>query len=44
MAQIETNEFSANELIVLRAYEWDRINFTDRKKLENKLTNNDVML
>lgn len=30
--QIETDEFSANDLTILRAYEWDRINFTNRKK------------
>jgi radical SAM superfamily enzyme YgiQ (UPF0313 family) len=33
--QIETDEFSADDLTILRAYEWDRINFTDKKKLEN---------
>jgi len=27
--QIETSEFSANDLTILRAYEWDRINYTD---------------
>lgn len=31
---IETNDFKANDLTVLRAYEWDRINFSDAKKLE----------
>jgi len=30
--QIETDEFSANDLTVLRAYEWDRINFTSPEK------------
>lgn len=30
--QIETDEFSANDLTILRAYEWDRINFTDPEK------------
>jgi hypothetical protein len=32
MGQIETDEFSAGDLTVLRAYEWDRINFTDPEK------------
>jgi len=31
---IETDEFSADDLTVLRAYEWDRINFTDTHKRE----------
>jgi len=31
---IQTNEFSADDLLILRAYEWDRINFTDSKKRE----------
>ncbi len=30
--QIETDQFSANDLTILRAYEWDRINFTDSNK------------
>lgn len=30
--QIETEYFSADDLTILRAYEWDRINFTDSKK------------
>lgn len=30
--QIESPEFTARDLSILRAYEWDRINFTDRKK------------
>lgn len=30
--QIETDEFSANDLTILRAYEWDRINFTNPEK------------
>ena len=30
--QIETDEFKANDLSILRAYEWERINFTDVKK------------
>jgi radical SAM superfamily enzyme YgiQ (UPF0313 family) len=42
--QIETKEFSANELIILRAYEWDRINFTDREKLENTCKMMDVSI
>jgi len=29
---IQTNEFSAADLLILRAYEWDRINFTDSEK------------
>ncbi len=32
--QIETAEFMANDLTVLRAYEWDRINFGRPEKLE----------
>ena len=37
---IETDQFSANDLTVLRGYEWDRINFTDpekRKRTAEKL-------
>ncbi|MBF0518524.1 MAG: radical SAM protein [Nitrospirae bacterium] len=30
--QLETDEFTANDLTILRAYEWDRINFTDPAK------------
>jgi anaerobic magnesium-protoporphyrin IX monomethyl ester cyclase len=30
--QIATNDFSADDLTILRAYEWDRINFMDPKK------------
>jgi hypothetical protein len=33
--QIETDEFSADDLTILRAFEWDRINFTNQNKLEN---------
>jgi radical SAM superfamily enzyme YgiQ (UPF0313 family) len=47
---IETDEFSANDLTVLRAYEWDRINFTDpakrrktAKRLEKSLTELNLM-
>lgn len=29
---IETDEFSREDLTILRAYEWDRINFTDEDK------------
>jgi 2-hydroxychromene-2-carboxylate isomerase len=29
---IETAEFSPDDLTILRAYEWDRINFTDPEK------------
>ena len=32
--QIETDEFMANDLTTLRAYEWDRINFSRPEKLE----------
>ncbi len=31
-ATITTEEFSAAELTILRAYEWDRINFTKPEK------------
>ena len=30
--QIETSEFSSNDLSILRAYEWDRLNFTSVDK------------
>jgi anaerobic magnesium-protoporphyrin IX monomethyl ester cyclase len=30
--QIETKDFTADDLTILRAYEWDRINFSDRDK------------
>lgn len=30
--QIETKDFSAEDLTILRAYEWDRINFTEPAK------------
>ena len=30
--QIETKDFSAGDLTILRAYEWDRINFTSAEK------------
>ena len=30
--KIETDDFKANDLTILRAYEWDRINFTDPDK------------
>lgn len=30
--QTETDDFTANDLTILRAYEWDRINFTDPKR------------
>ncbi len=32
VGQIETKEFSSRDLTVLRAYEWDRINFTSVEK------------
>ena len=30
---IKSDDWSADDLTILRAYEWDRINFTDPKKL-----------
>lgn len=30
--QIETKDFTANDLTILRAYEWERINFTSNEK------------
>jgi radical SAM superfamily enzyme YgiQ (UPF0313 family) len=30
--QISTNEFTANDITILRAFEWERINFTDKGK------------
>lgn len=30
--QLETKDFSADDLTILRAYEWDRINFVDPEK------------
>jgi len=30
--QIESNAFTSHDLTILRAYEWDRINFTDPEK------------
>lgn len=30
--QIETKDFTADDLTILRAYEWDRINFSDAEK------------
>lgn len=32
--QIETEHFSANDLTILRAYEWDRINFSTQEKCQ----------
>ncbi|MDO8603597.1 MAG: radical SAM protein [Candidatus Omnitrophota bacterium] len=32
VGQIETKEFSSRDLTILRAYEWDRINFTNPEK------------
>ena len=29
---MQTTQFKASDLTILRAYEWDRINFTDPKK------------
>ena len=34
VGQIETDEFTANDLCILRAYEWDRINFSSIEKCE----------
>ena len=33
--QIETDEFTRQDLTILRAYEWDRINFTDPQRRKN---------
>ncbi|MBT73535.1 MAG: hypothetical protein CMQ15_16140 [Gammaproteobacteria bacterium] len=30
--QINTNEFTANDITILRAFEWERINFADKEK------------
>lgn len=32
--QIETEEFTSRDLTILRAYEWDRINFSNNEKME----------
>jgi hypothetical protein len=32
--QIESKDFTSEDLTILRAYEWDRINFTDPEKRE----------
>ena len=32
ISQIETNDFSPRDLTILRAHEWNRINFTDPAK------------
>ena len=32
--QIETEEFTSRDLTILRAYEWDRINFLNNEKIE----------
>jgi len=34
---IETKDFTANDLTILRAYEWDRINFSDSVKRERTM-------
>lgn len=34
VGQIETDEFTASDLSILRAYEWDRINFSSLEKCE----------
>jgi len=31
---IKSKEWTANDLTILRAYEWDRINFSNPKKLK----------
>ena len=31
-AQVESENFSSHDLTILRAYEWDRINFKTREK------------
>ena len=33
--QIETDEFTPQDVAILRAYEWDRINFTDPERRKN---------
>ena len=30
--QVETKDFKPDDLTILRAYEWDRVNFTDPRK------------
>ena len=30
----QIDEWTADDLTILRAYEWDRINFTDKNKLK----------
>lgn len=32
VGHIETEEFTPEELMIIRAFEWDRINFTDAEK------------
>ncbi len=32
---LETDEFSSEDLTILRAYEWERINFTNFEKRKN---------
>ncbi len=34
---IETNEFSREDLLILRTYEWDRINFATEKKRQRSM-------
>ncbi len=34
LGQIETDQFAAGDITILRAYEWDRINFSSPKKRE----------
>ena len=33
--EIKSDDWTPDDLTVLRAYEWDRINFSDPKKLKN---------
>ncbi|MBE3094951.1 MAG: radical SAM protein [Actinobacteria bacterium] len=34
VGQLESNEYNSNDLTILRAYEWDRINFSSKEKIE----------
>ena len=34
IGQLESNEYNSNDLTILRAYEWDRINFSSDEKIE----------
>ena len=37
VGQIESEHFRANDLTILRAYEWDRINFSDSLKVKRTM-------